>query len=327
MKHIRIFFLIIVGLTVILSFVILLSSAGAATNISATSSEHLAWDDTSGWWNFYDTNTVNVEGAQMTGYASSSSGEVSFDCASTPSGNVCGSSNYGICNGPGPHSSDGTCPNGDALGTLTGYAWNDVLGWISFNCNQTTHGGTDQCGTSNYYVSVDSSGVFSGWAWNDTAGWVNFNSSNPGSPSSTPFKVVTTYSATSTVATLVSDVIDTQSAGGATLNSITWKGQNNANGKAGNTYVDFQIAVSESAAGPWNFIGPSGTSVDYYGAACSTSFKGGISSSGASPDTPICFDPSQVANKRYLKYLVRLRSNLIQNDTPRIDDIILNWSK
>jgi len=53
---------------------------------------------------------------------------------------------------------------------VSGWAWSDNIGWISFNC-------TDQgtCGASNYGVAVDSgTGDFSGYAWSDNVGWVNF---------------------------------------------------------------------------------------------------------------------------------------------------------
>jgi hypothetical protein len=329
----KLIFWLVIGFTILLALSTLFVTlrASAATNISATTTEHFAWDDSSGWWDFYSGNSVQVQGAQIAGYANSSSaGEMSLDCATSPSGNICGTSNYGVCYGPGPHNVDGTCPNGDAGssgGNLTGYAWNDVIGWVSFNCDQTNYGGSNQCGTSNYSVNISpSNGDFTGYAWNDLVGWINFNSSNAGAPTSSPYKVKTTYTATSSVATIISDVIDTQVVSGATLNSLTWKGTLNANSKAGATYVDFQIAVSNNSAGPWNFMGPSGTSADYYAATCAANYRGGVGD-GAPVDTPICIDPTQVTNMRYLKYLVRLRSNLIQNDTPRVDDVILNWSK
>lgn len=69
-----------------------------------------------------------------------------------------------------------------AAGNLAGYAWADNgIGWISFNCSNTS-----VCGTSNYGVTVAANGTMSGYAWanpNDgsqnNVGWINFNPSGP----------------------------------------------------------------------------------------------------------------------------------------------------
>lgn len=53
--------------------------ANAETNISATSTEHFAWDDIDGWWDFYLTNTAYVWGSKIDGYASSTVGEISLN--------------------------------------------------------------------------------------------------------------------------------------------------------------------------------------------------------------------------------------------------------
>ncbi len=53
---------------------------------------------------------------------------------------------------------------------VSGYAWSETIGWISFNC-------TDRgvCGSSNYGVNIDSAtGNFSGYAWSENIGWINF---------------------------------------------------------------------------------------------------------------------------------------------------------
>lgn len=319
------------GATVIIALIALLLLRGnAATNVSALANEHFAWDDVAGWIDHYSTNSVQVTGSSMIGYASSSLGAFSFDCATSPNGNVCATSNYGVCNGlAGTHQTNGTCANADASGWLSGYAWNDTAGWVSFSCQNTDiYCGTP--GSPGYWgVTIDPlTGALRGYAWSDVDGWISFNCANNASCAASDYKVVTSWRATSTVAYLDSAVIDTQSAGGATLNSITWVGAQNANGGTQQTYVDFQIAAANSSTGPWNFMGPSGTATDYYSAPCTAGFRGGINAGGnAPPQTPICIDPAQVNNMRYIKYRVRLRSNLIQTDTPRIDDIILNWSK
>jgi len=57
---------------------------------------------------------------------------------------------------------------------VSGWAWSENIGWISFNCTNT---GT--CGTSNYGVNIDTqSGEFSGYAWSGNLGWLSFNRSD-----------------------------------------------------------------------------------------------------------------------------------------------------
>ena len=52
---------------------------------------------------------------------------------------------------------------------LSGWAWSENIGWISFN---NTSGG----GTVNYGVHIDpSTGNFSGYAWSENIGWISFN--------------------------------------------------------------------------------------------------------------------------------------------------------
>lgn len=203
-------------------FYFLLSNVFAATNISATSSEHYAWNDLIGWIDFYSTGNVNVTSTQLTGYASSSVGYIALDCATSPNGNICGTSNFKVFN------------NGS--GNLTGWAYNDNIGWISFD------GGT-ATSTYPYQVIVNSTtGDFSGWAWNDDIGWINFNCDNPGAGGCTyPYKVKTNWIATSTTANLTSSVFDTSVLTGVALNTIMWQGS-----QPSGTSVKFQVASSNS---------------------------------------------------------------------------------
>ena len=54
---------------------------------------------------------------------------------------------------------------------LSGWAWSDNIGWISFN--STT---PDPDDVYNYGVNIDeSTGIFSGYAWSDNIGWISFN--------------------------------------------------------------------------------------------------------------------------------------------------------
>ncbi|MDP2864532.1 MAG: hypothetical protein Q8N73_02680 [bacterium] len=55
---------------------------------------------------------------------------------------------------------------------VSGWAWSENIGWISFNC---TNQGT--CGTANYGVNINSDGTFSGYAWSEHIGWITFNES------------------------------------------------------------------------------------------------------------------------------------------------------
>jgi len=54
---------------------------------------------------------------------------------------------------------------------LSGYAWNDNIGWISMNCTNTS-----SCGSVDYGVNVQTTGRnMSGYAWSDNVGWISFN--------------------------------------------------------------------------------------------------------------------------------------------------------
>jgi len=62
-----------------------------------------------------------------------------------------------------------------AEGNISGWAWSDNIGWISFNC-------VDQgiCGSVNYGVNINiSTGLFSGYAWSENIGWINFSPPGP----------------------------------------------------------------------------------------------------------------------------------------------------
>lgn len=53
---------------------------------------------------------------------------------------------------------------------VSGYAWSENFGWVSFNCSNDS-----SCGTVDYGVNVDSdTGNFSGYAWSENAGWIDF---------------------------------------------------------------------------------------------------------------------------------------------------------
>jgi len=61
---------------------------------------------------------------------------------------------------------------------ITGYAWSDNIGWISFNCIDGGVGQSNICSTSNYGMSVGADNELVGYAWSDNIGWVSFNESD-----------------------------------------------------------------------------------------------------------------------------------------------------
>ena len=65
-----------------------------------------------------------------------------------------------------------------AISELSGWAWSENIGWISFN--------SDSDGSSiEYAVSIDTgNGKLSGYAWSENIGWISFNESDTGVPPS-----------------------------------------------------------------------------------------------------------------------------------------------
>lgn len=281
-KHKTIFLLLFFLPPVFLSL-----KADAATNISATTTAHWAWNDLIGWIDFYNTNTITVSSPKLTGYASSSAGDISLDCATTRNGNICAQSNYGVTN--------------DGSGNLSGWGWNDQYGWISFDCNN--NGG---CGQSNYRVYIDSAGNFQNYAWNDTMGWISMNCANNGGCATSNYLVSTTWTPTSTTGYLDSSTFDTGMVSGAQLNSVLWAGSLPVG-----TAVRFQFAASNASSGPWTFSGPDGTSNTYY---------------NTNPAASLKLDYGLYNNKRYFRYRATLVSNTSSTISPRVDDIFINWS-
>lgn len=287
----------IVGATIVVgSLLFFVDTLLAATNISSNPNDHWAWNDLIGWMNFFGTDSVIVSGQKLSGYASSSIGEISLDCATSPLGDVCLSkSNYEVKN--------------DGGGNLSGWGWNDTYGWISF-CGTTNAGAANaDCPLtgSDYRVLIHpTTGVFTQWAWNDVAGWVSFNCTNHGG-CAPAYRVVASWQATSSVAVLDSSIFDTQVAGGAQLNSIIWYGNLPAD-----TKVKFQFAGSNNPAGPWDYKGPDGSSDSHY--------------EPIGQAIPLKLDYTLHNNHRYFRYRITLVSNQAQTEGPRVDDVVINWS-
>ncbi|MCL5016248.1 MAG: hypothetical protein M1312_01380 [Patescibacteria group bacterium] len=291
-------------------FFIFSSSALAATNIDATN--HWAWNDNIGWVDFYSTGNVNVSGTGISGYASSTMGDVALDCNTSPNGYICNNSNFQVVN--------------DGNGNLAGWAWNDNIGWISFCGNNsggsTWNGSTWICpASSTYEVTIDSYGNFQGWAWNDNIGWLSFNCDNTNTCGTVSYLVTTVWSPQAS-GWLESSTFDTGSSG-TTYNSIMWNGT-----LPTGTSVKFQLATATSSSAAWggtcssnacnssscdgDFIGPDGTSNSYY------------TPTGPGIPTPItaCYANS----KRYYRYIVYLTKSANATGTPSITSVVVNWS-
>ena len=282
----------------------------AASNI--VSGSQWAWNDVIGWIDFLYTGSPNVEvqDAKVIGYASSSVGFIALDCGTTPNGNVCGGSagNWWVAN--------------DGEGNLSGWAWSDAIGWISFTCDHTTDGtappyNINTCATSNYSVNIvttpgPTQGDFMGWAWNDVVGWISFNCASLSPLDCIPaYKVKTSWTPDVSLPSdnwLISSTFDTCPSGidcGAGLNTIMWRGTLNGG------RVKFQIAASDTT-GSWSYLGPTSSSDFYYTTV---------------PGEPEEINQLNHLNKRYFRYKIFLESS--GGDTPQspfVEDVILNWS-
>lgn len=289
---------IFIGLN--LSYVVLANSDDG-TNISYAPNAYWAWNDVIGWINFHDTHTVTLAPTKLKGYASSTPGDVSFDCSTARTGpTVCDSSNYKVLH--------------DENGNLSGWAWNNAIGWISFCGGQAT---SDCPGNISYQVEVDlGTGRFKresslSYAWNDAVGWISFDCLNHDFPSCDYEYYVSIGANPPAVGILESTPYDTGATGGAKINSVSWRGALETN-----TAVYFQLAGSNSSTGPWNFVGPDGTANTYYGPV----LPDGTSGSGK------VLEYTLHNNERYFKYKVFMYSDTMHLKTPRIDDIMINWS-
>lgn len=257
--------------------------AFATTNIDSI--YKYAWNDTIGWIDFYATSNVNVTSTQLTGYANSSVGYIALDCATSPNPNC--TYLYNVSN--------------DSNGNLSGWAWNDAIGWISFD---SVTAGSPYA----YQVTINNStGYFSGWAWNDIIGWISFNCLQPNVCGTSNYKVKTIWRSASATGTLISSVFDTGVSTGVTLNTIMWQGN-----KPSGTNVKFQIASSNASSGPWSYLGPDGSDTTYY--------------NPTDANIPVQINLAYHSNKRYFRYKLFLESNASQSESPRVDDVIINWS-
>jgi hypothetical protein len=178
----------------------------------------------------------------------------------------------------------------DAQGDFTGFAWSDVAGWISFNCNQAETG--DRCSVSDYRVKT---------AW------------TPG-----PVKGV-----------LESGTFDTNRPSGVAFNYIVWRGELNGgrvsfqfaasnceNGATNAPACDQNVGWGGlKTSGDGAFLGPACTSVetDVY--------------LPTGPNNPIEIRNQETHNdRRYFRYKIYIETDAGQTGTPVIEDVIVNWS-
>lgn len=74
--------------------------------------------------------------------------------------------------------------NAGGSDNVSGYAWSDAIGWISFNCSNNS-----SCAEVDYGVRIDPvTGNFSGYAWSENVGWISFNRSDTGNPPAEPYQ-------------------------------------------------------------------------------------------------------------------------------------------
>lgn len=262
-------------------------------NMDGAEPNHWAWNDVIGWIDFnYGPGNVGVHNDKLFGYASSSVGLIAFDCATTPNGDMCGGA-----------AGDWKVSNVGA--TLKGWAYNDVIGWISFDSVTAT-------ASFPYGVTIDASGELKGFAWNDVIGWISMNCNQPSAGINTcgtnpPYRVKTSWVSSPNTGSLTSSIFDL--GGRVALNSVIWKGLESGG------VVRFQIAASTNSTGPWNtsdYKGPDGTS--------------GTTYDTEGPDVSTMLDPKKFSDVRYVRYKIFIESNAARTDSPEVRDIVLNYS-
>ncbi len=282
----------------------------AVSNIDPT--DKYAWSDITGWLDFYSANNVLVSTSSVAGWANSSVGEVALDCSDTPAGDICAQSDFHVL-------------NSTSTNELSGWGWNDNVGWISFNC--LTFPGS--CTDSDYKVIVDpASGDFSGWAWSDIAGWISFNCGDiEAGCVDSDYKVNTTWRNVPVVGTLESTIFDTQVTGGSAMNTIMWQGS-----QPSGSSVLFQIASANcdngatdppdcvtdtgwggsKTSGDGAYVGTDGTSNTYY--------------NPGAPDTQVRINLAHHNNKRYWRYKAIIQTDNERTVSPTVEDIVITWS-
>ncbi len=279
------------------------SAFGVDSNIHSTNK--WAWNDIVGWINFYGTagEGAKVDDNKVSRWGvidDNTSTYVALHCIAVPTSGVndC-PPNFGVLNDDG---------------ALSGDAWSDEYGWISF------------AGTSpSYSVAIDATGDFQGFAWNGVIGWISFNCANDHDPgtagtqsrcASSTYKVNTSWLPSSTPVIsehyLESTTFDTGSSNGFAINSIYWEGT-----LASSTSIGFQLAVATSTNFTGvNFLGPDNSVSTIYAAADS---DGGE----AIPVYSTYHHPFE-SGYRYFRYRVYLDKSFT---SPVVTKVSINWMK
>jgi len=170
------------------------------------------------------------------------------------------------------------------------WAWNDVIGWISFD------GG-------NYGVTIQPAGdgtnsFFRGWAWNDVVGWISMHCDNQSLCITFPtYRVQTGAGSQETAGVLESNVFDTGKANPA-YNYVLWRGVPKVGGS-----VKLALASSDNANGPWNFDLPTTAAVD----------QKVVIGSGHQ-------------EKRYIKYQLIISTDAWGSNSPIVEDVVISYS-
>ena len=263
----------------------------AQTNINTQGkqNEKWGWNDVFGWIDMASTTSVFVGTSTVAGYASSSIGDIMFDCATTRLGDTCETNNFKTAN--------------DGGGLLSGLAWNDLIGWISMS------GTTGSPSNTPYGVSITAAGdnknsYFHGWAWSDVVGWITFNCEDYGVSfcATSNYKTQTGAGAADVSAEFTSNIFDIGTTSGL-FNTIMWRGA-----QPTGTSVKFQIATANATS--------------------TLTFAGSTWFDVASPASPVKLTQgltgAEVENRRYLRYRAALATTGANG--LQIDDIIINWS-
>ena len=146
-------------------------SLAGAPEASISSDNHYAWSNALGWIDFAYTGG-NVKTPMSEGdlkgltYVLSDSHWISLNCISTDS---C----YDAVDNP---TGIDYKVSSDVDGNLSGWAWSENYGWISFSCTTGGSLGENICTASEYGVTVaTSTGEFDGYAFSENIDWTSFN--------------------------------------------------------------------------------------------------------------------------------------------------------
>jgi len=280
-----------IGAVIVIAGFSLQLDQAEASNIDSTNK--WAWNDVVGWIDFYDSDSgAVVISSQLQRWAvlkTDTDEYIALDCNTLPpSGTADCDPDFGVDN-------DG--------GDLSGWAWSDTYGWISFSGS-----------TPDYGVTIDDAGNWSGWAWNDIIGWISFSGSTP------DYKVQSEWTSSPPCPTcppdeyLESETFDTQADGGFAFNSLYWEGSLPTDSKVG-----FQLAVSTSTTDGFtdtDFKGSDGTSSTIYTA----------SASGEVIPLIAEYHNGFQEDYRYYRYRVYL-DQFNSTTTPSVSKIVINWSE